>query len=153
MTQPLRLTAPLQKRGPAGAFVLTDEQVATLGGDRHAFPVQVTVNDVTLRLRLARMGGEHLVGLAKAAREQAGVEIGSTYDVEIALDAEERTVEVPDDLTAALATDDAARTAFAALAPSHRKEYVRWITEAKRESTRTDRIAKTIEMVRAGRTR
>ncbi len=36
---------------------------------------------------------------------------------------------------------------------THRKEYVRWITEAKQEATRADRVATTIEMVRAGRTR
>ena len=153
MTQTLRLTAALEKRGPAGAFVLTDDQVATLGEGRKAFPVRVSINGVTLSLRLARMGGEHLVGLAKAAREQAGVEIGSSYDVEITLDEAERTVEVPDDLAAALGVDAGTQQAFAALAPSHRKEFVRWVTEAKRETTRADRIAKTVEMVREGRTR
>ena len=63
----------------------------------------------------------------------------------IAADASPRTVEVPDDLAAALAAAPDAARAFAELAPSHRKEHVRWITEAKREQTRADRIAKTIE--------
>ncbi len=153
MAQTLRLTAPLQKRGPAGAFVLTDEQVAELADTRKAFPVRLTVNGVTLSLRLARMGGENLIGLAKAAREQVGVEIGSSYDVEITPDEAERTIEVPADLTEALGADQAVSTAFAALAPSHRKEFIRWVTEAKREATRSDRIAKTVEMVREGRTR
>jgi hypothetical protein len=153
MAQMLRVTATLEPRGPAGAFVLTDEQVATLGGGKKVFPVRVTVNGVTLGLRLARMGGESLIGLAKAARAQAGVEIGGRYDVEIAPEVEERTIEVPDDLAAALAADPAVEAAFTALAYSHRKEYVRWITEAKRATTRTDRIAKTVEMIREGRTR
>ena len=153
MAQTLRVTATLEPRGPAGAFVLTDEQVAALGGGTKAFPVRVTVNGVTLALRLARMGGESLIGLAKAARAQAGVEIGVRYDVEIAPDVDERTVEVPDDLAAALAADPAVQAAFTALAYSHRKEYVRWITEAKRTTTRADRIAKTVEMIRENRTR
>jgi len=153
MAQTLRLTASLQKRGPAGAFVLTDEQVQALGEGRKAFPVLVSVNGVILRLRLARMGDECLVGLAKAAREQAGVEIGSSYDVEITLDGGERAVQVPDDLAAALGADPAVQAAFAALAPSHRKEFARWVSEAKRDSTRAERIAKTVGMVREGRTR
>lgn len=153
MAQSLHARLPLEARGPAGAFILTDEQAALLGAGRKAFPVTVAVNGVTLPLRLARMGGESMIGLAKAARTEAGVEIGSTYDVEIALDEGDRTVEVPDDLAAALAADPDARARFDGLAPSHRKEFVRWVTEAKRESTRADRVAKTLEMLRDGRTR
>jgi hypothetical protein len=55
------LTLTLEPRGPAGAFVLSDEQVAAVGGGRRAFPVRVTVNGVTLPLRLARMGAENLI--------------------------------------------------------------------------------------------
>ena len=154
MAETVRLTAAtLESRGPAGAFVLTDEQVAALGEGKKAFPVAVTVNGVTLTLRLARMGGENLVGLAKAARQQAGVEVGEAYDVAITAESGERTVEVPDDLAAALAADPEAGARFAALAYSHRKEYVRWITEAKKEATRADRVARAVEMVREGRTR
>jgi len=153
MTEPLHTTLPLEARGPAGAFILTDEQAAGIGGGRKAFPVRVAVNGVNLSLRLARMGGENMIGLAKAARAEAGVEIGGAYEVEISIDEGERTVEVPDDLTAALATDQVAQDRFAGLAPSHRKEFVRWIAEAKRETTRADRVAKTVEMLREGRTR
>jgi uncharacterized protein YdeI (YjbR/CyaY-like superfamily) len=96
------------------------------------------------------MGGENMIGLARAARQQAGVDIGSAYEVSIAPDDDERTVEVPGDLTEALAADSVAGAAFEALAYSHRKEFVRWITEAKREATRAQRVAKTVEMLRAG---
>ena len=153
MTQVLRFTATLEPHGPAGAFLLSDEQVAVLGGGRKAFPVRVSVNGTTLSLRLARMGGENMIGLAKAVRAQAGVELGSSYDVEIVLDEGERAVEVPDDLAAALAADPEAEGSFHGLSYTHRKEYVRWVTEAKKDATRADRVAKTIEMVRAGRTR
>ncbi|MBI4944561.1 MAG: DUF1905 domain-containing protein [Actinobacteria bacterium] len=153
MGETLRFEAVLEKRGPAGAFLLSDEQVAAVGDGRKTFPVSVTVNGTTLALRLARMGGENMIGLNKAVRSQAGVEVDGTYTVEVVADAGERTVEVPDDLAAALAADGAAQAAFTALAYSHRKEYVRWVTEAKREQTRADRVAKTVEMVRAGQTR
>jgi hypothetical protein len=149
----LSLTLTLQPRGPAGAFVLSDEQVAVVGGGRRAFPVRVSVNGVTLPLRLARMGGENLIGLARAAREQAGVTIGSAYQVDVVADEAAHSVEVPEDLAAALADDGTARAAFEALADSHRKEFVRWVSEAKRDTTRAQRVAKTLEMLRAGQHR
>ena len=153
MGEILTVTLTLQPRGPAGAFVLSDEQVALVGGGRRAFPVRVNVNGVTLPLRLARMGGENLIGLARAAREQAGVTIGSAYQVDIVADEAARSVEVPEDLAAALAGNGTARAAFEALADSHRKEFVRWISEAKRDTTRAQRVSKTLEMLRAGQHR
>jgi hypothetical protein len=153
MGEVLTVTLTLQPRGPAAAFLLSDEQVAAVGGGRRVFPVRVSVEGVTLPLRLARMGGENMIGLARAVRERAGLSIGSAYRVEIVADEEERTVDVPDALAVALAADAAARTAFAALAPSHRKEFVRWITEAKRDATRAQRVAKTIEILRSGQHR
>ncbi|MCC6435618.1 MAG: YdeI/OmpD-associated family protein [Acidimicrobiales bacterium] len=153
MAETLRFTATLEPRGPAGAFLLSDAQVAALGNGKKAFPVIVTVNGTTVPLRLARMGGENLIGLAKAARQTAAVELGRTYAIEVTADGGERTVEVPDDLAAALRSDPVVAAAFDAMAYSHRKEYVRWVNEAKREQTRADRITKTVEMVREGRSR
>jgi hypothetical protein len=150
MADILTATLTLESRGPAGAFLLSDEQVTAVGGGRKAFPVRVTVNGVTLPLRLARMGGENMIGLARAAREQAGVSIGSAYPVRIEADEAERTVEVPEDLAAALAGDAPARAAFDALSYTHRKEFVRWVGEAKRDASRAQRVAKTVEMLRAG---
>ncbi len=153
MSEVLHLTATLHPRGPAGAFVLTDDQVAAIGAGRKTFPVTVRLNGHTLRLRLARMGEENLIGLSKAARAEGEVEIGSTLDVEIAADLTPREVELPADLAAALAGDAAASATYERLPYSHRKEYVRWITEAKREQTRLDRVAKAVEMLRDGRHR
>lgn len=152
MGQKLRITTTLEPRGPAAAILLTDEQVASLGDGKKSFPVSVTLNGTRATLRLARMGGENLVGFSKAARADAGVEIGGTYEVLIEMDAGERTVEVPADLAKALKAGRVDKP-FAALAYSHRKEYVRWITEAKKQETRDRRIAQAVEMVRAGRTR
>ena len=56
-------------------------------------------------------------------------------------------------LAAALAADDEARAAFEKLAYTHRKEFARWVDEAKRDDTRERRVAKTLEMLRRGETR
>lgn len=59
---------------------------------------------------------------------------------------------VPDDLINALQSNGL-QDVFAALANTHRKEFINWINEARKDSTRQDRIAKTIEMVTAGKHR
>ena len=153
MGETLTLTAVLEPRGPAGALVFTDDQVAALGDGARTFPVLVTIGATTLQLRLARMGGESLVGFSKVARAEAGVEVGETVTFEIAAQTTPRTVDLPDDLAAALAEDPAVARAFEAMSYTHRKEYARWVGEAKREQTRADRVARTLEMVREGRTR
>ncbi len=57
---------------------------------------------------------------------------------------------VPDELTDALKRDKGAQATWKSLAPSHRREYVSWITEAKRPETRSRRIAQAIEMLAQG---
>ena len=60
---------------------------------------------------------------------------------------------VPPAFAAALDAAPAARAAFDAFSPSHRREYVEWIAQAKREETRARRIAQAIEWLRQGRKR
>lgn len=62
-------------------------------------------------------------------------------------------VVVPPDLKAALARNAKARATFDGFAPSHRREYVEWITEAKREETRRKRVAETISWLAQGKHR
>ncbi|HET7436969.1 MAG TPA: YdeI/OmpD-associated family protein [Thermoanaerobaculia bacterium] len=62
-------------------------------------------------------------------------------------------VEVPDDLAAALKKNKKAQATFDAFAPSHRREYIEWITEAKQEATRKKRLDQTIEWLAEGKSR
>jgi hypothetical protein len=149
----IRLTATLVPRGPAAAVVLDREHVAEVGEGAKRFPVVATVNGYTWRTTVTRMRGEFLLGLSRAVRQQAGVEPGDTVEVELALDTAPREVEVPVALADALAEDSEAGAAFARLAYTHRKEYARWIDEAKRDETRQRRVAKALEMLRQGKTR
>lgn len=59
-------------------------------------------------------------------------------------------VAVPRDLIQALAGDAAAKSTWSGLAPSHVREYVSWIEEAKKPETRARRVGQTVEMLRAG---
>jgi uncharacterized protein YdeI (YjbR/CyaY-like superfamily) len=64
-----------------------------------------------------------------------------------------RELSVPDYLTAALRTNKKALAAFEAFRPSHRREYVEWITEAKREETRQKRIETMLQWLAEGKSR
>lgn len=147
------MTATLEPRGPAAAVVLDDEQVATVGEGAKRFPVVATVNGYTWRTTVMRMGGEFMLGLNRAVREAAGAEAGDRVEVNLELDTAPREVEVPQALADALAADRDAREAFDRLAYTHRKEYARWIEEAKRDETRRRRVVQALEMLREGRTR
>jgi uncharacterized protein YdeI (YjbR/CyaY-like superfamily) len=57
----------------------------------------------------------------------------------------------PDDLVRALKRSARARRTWEGFAPSHRREYVEWITEAKRDETRTRRLATTITWLEEGK--
>jgi uncharacterized protein YdeI (YjbR/CyaY-like superfamily) len=59
----------------------------------------------------------------------------------------------PVELTAALKKNKKAKAAFEAFPPSHRREYIEWITEAKTEATREKRIATTVEWLLEGKSR
>jgi hypothetical protein len=142
----------LLARGPAAAILLDADQVEQLGGGAKRFPVKATVNGYTWRTSVAPMKGEFLVGLNKEVRAGAQVEAGDTVTVQLALDTGPRTVEVPRALAAALATDPAAQAKFDALAFTHRKEYTRWIAEAKRPETREKRVQQALQMLAEGRT-
>jgi hypothetical protein len=133
----------------ATGLVVPDEIVAALGAGKRP-PVRVTVGPHTYRSTVARMGGRYLIPLSAENRSAAGVAAGDEVDVHLELDDAPREVEVPDDLAAALARDAAARQHFESLSFTHRKEWVRWVTEAKRPETRANRVAKTVEAMRAG---
>lgn len=148
----VQITTTLEPYGPATAIRLTDEQVEELGGGKRA-AVQVRIGEECARLRLAVMGGENCIGISKANRAALGVEIGDTVTALIELDEAPREVELPTELVEALAADPEVRQRFEALAFSHRKEFARWVGEAKREQTRQRRVAETLRMVRSGQTR
>lgn len=128
-------------------FVVPPEVVARLG-KRRCPPVVVTIGAYTWRSTVASMGGELLLGIAKEHRGPAGLK-GDEREVRVTLapDTAPRTVEVPEDLAAAL--DSAGvRAGFDGMAPSHRKEWVRNVEEARKPETRARRVAKAVEAAR-----
>jgi Bacteriocin-protection, YdeI or OmpD-Associated/Domain of unknown function (DUF1905) len=133
--------------GNTAGFEIPDAVVEELGGGRKP-KVVVTVGAHTWRSSIARMGGRFMLGVSMADRQAAGVAAGQVLDVDLELDTAPRTVEVPDDLAAALAEDPAARTSWDAWSFTRRKEAARTLTEAKLPQTRERRLAKVLAELR-----
>jgi uncharacterized protein YdeI (YjbR/CyaY-like superfamily) len=64
-----------------------------------------------------------------------------------------KAIPVPADFTAAVKKNKKALAVFETFSPSHRREYLEWITEAKSEDTRKRRIAQAIEWMAQGKSR
>lgn len=149
----MRLTVELQRTGGnTTGFEIPGDFVAELGGGGRP-KVAVTMNGFAFRSTIAKMGGTYWLGISAERRAAAGVEGGQVYDLDIELDAAPRTIEAPDDLRAALDADPAAHDTWRALSYSHQRAHVDSITSAKTVETRARRIAKSMEMLRAGKTR
>ncbi|UGT40699.1 YdeI/OmpD-associated family protein [Nocardia yamanashiensis] len=128
---------------PMRGLEVPPEVVEALGEGARP-PVTITINGHSWKSRIALMRGRHLIGLSKANREAAGVEIGEDVEVEVQLDTEPRVVVEPPDFAAALNADPAARAAYDKLAHSRKREHVHAIESAKKPETRQRRIEKAI---------
>jgi hypothetical protein len=147
----MKFRATVELGGKTATGIEVPEDVVAALGSGNRPPVTVTVGGHSYRTTVARMGGRFLVPLSAENRTAASVAAGDQVEVDIELDSGPREVAVPGDLAAALGRDDTARATFDGLSFTHRKEWVRWIEEAKKPETRATRVAKTVESLRAGK--
>jgi hypothetical protein len=96
------------------------------------------------------IGRQVVMPVNKATREMIAKNAGATVEFDLERDERSRSadVEIPTELAAALAGNPVAKAAFAALAPSHRREFAEHVAEAKRPETRERRAAQAIERLR-----
>ncbi|MBO9582128.1 MAG: DUF1905 domain-containing protein [Sphingobium sp.] len=111
-------------------------------------PVVVTINGHSYRSTIAHMGGPCFVPLRESNRKAAGVEPGVEVEVMLALDEELRTVDLPDDLAAALDAIPHGRETWDKASFTHRREYVESLLDAKKPETRVKRLEKAVAFVK-----
>ena len=97
---------------------------------------------------IAVYGGRYYLPARKEVRDAARLVVGGRARVSLEVDTAPRTVELPADLARALSAAKL-RSEFDAFSFSHRKEFVDWVTSAKRVETRAARIPKVVAQVRA----
>ncbi|MFI5775555.1 YdeI/OmpD-associated family protein [Nocardia sp. NPDC051570] len=141
-----RFEARIETVPGGGAYVrVPAEVIANLGGGGR-IPVRASFDGIDYAGSIASMGDGPCLGMLKSIRTALGKGPGDTVAVTVARDTEERTVEPPQDLAAALAAAGL-RTAFDEQSFTRRREQVEAVTAAKRADTRERRIAKTIELL------
>lgn len=148
--QPYRFTAKIEAASGGGACVLFPFDVQKEFGTQGKIPIKATFNGVPYTGTMIRYGRpQHMLPLLKAIREQIGKGPGDKIEVVVWKDESVRTLEVPAPFLTRLKREGLLAP-FEKLSYTHRKEYVRWITEAKKEETRARRLDKAIEMLHDG---
>jgi hypothetical protein len=118
-------------------------------GERKRAPVKVTINGYTYRTTVAVYGGKSYLGVRREVREAAGVADGDRLTVGLEYDDEPRTVDLPEALRSALEADAASAAAFGKLSYTRKKEFIQWVTGAKRVETQRRRVEQAMAMLRA----
>jgi bifunctional DNA-binding transcriptional regulator/antitoxin component of YhaV-PrlF toxin-antitoxin module len=145
-----RFTATLQQgRGEGGRWLKMPFDAREVFGQLRP-PVRGTINGTPMRARLSVYGGETYLGLRREIRDAAGIEVGDDVEVVLELDDVPRVVEMPTELTVALAADAGVQAAYDELSFTHRREYAQWVGEAKRKETRDKRATRAVDMLREG---
>ena len=120
-------------------------------GAKGQVKVKATFDKVDYRGSLARMKSPtHWLGITQAIRKKLGKEAGETVHVRILRDTEKRIVEIPEDLKAEFKKHPRATEFYNTLSFTNQKEYAQWISSAKKEKTRTERLSQTIDRLNQG---
>lgn len=149
-----KFSARLLSEGPGGGWTFIEIPVNTaeLFGTKGRVSVKGTINGFAFASSIFPKGdGTHTMMVNKAMQAGGKVAPGEVAKFTLEKDETPRTVMVPPVLTKLLKSNQPARLYFEKLSPSHRKAYVEFITEAKKEETRLRRAEKTVAMLAAGK--
>jgi hypothetical protein len=130
-------------------FIRVPAEALAALGDRKRLPVKVTINGYSYRTTVAVYGGKSYLGVRREVREAAGVAAGEQLTVGLEYDAQLRTVDLPEVLRAALEADATTAAAFEKLSYTRKREFVQWVTGAKRAETQRRRMEQALATLRA----
>jgi Bacteriocin-protection, YdeI or OmpD-Associated/Domain of unknown function (DUF1905) len=148
----MRFQATIRLDGKTATGIEVPADVLAALGPGKRPRVRVTINGYAYSSTVGSMGGRSLIPVSAQVRAKAGVAAGDQVHVDVVADTEPRSVEVPEDLAAALEGTPGARLAFEQLSYSNQHRHVLGITQAKAAETRQRRIDKVIaELSATGR--
>lgn len=153
-TESVQFKAIIQQNGKLNAaFVEFPFSTEELFNKKGQVKIKAIFDEkVEYRGSLAKMKSEcHILGLTQEVRKQLGKTFGDEVLVSLREDQEERTVEIAEDIALVFNENPEAKVLFNNMSYTHKKEYIRWIEEAKKPETRENRKAKMITMIMAGK--
>jgi Bacteriocin-protection, YdeI or OmpD-Associated/Domain of unknown function (DUF1905) len=158
-TSMIRLKAELLRpakpaEGGSWTFLILPKNASAKLPTRGMTTVQGTLNGYPFRATLEPDGQKsHWLKVNRKVREAAGAAVGDVVTLEIMSAGEEPEPRVPGDLRKALAEAPKARELWSEITPIARRDWIHWITSAKRPETRARRIDNACEMLAAGKRR
>lgn len=155
----LRICFTARLRKPAGqvgswTFLNLPAEASAKLRSRGMVSVEGTLNSHAFRATLEPDGrGGHWLKVQRKLRENADMEAGGMVTVDIACVDKEPEPKVPTDLRRALAGSVKARAAWSDITCIARRDWVQWITSAKRPETRARRVGNACDMLAKGKRR
>jgi hypothetical protein len=144
-----RFEAAIQRGTGWGAFVIFPLDTTIEFGIKGRVPVRAKLGGIAYAGSLMPFGtGHHKLAVPREISETLGKKPGELLVVELWKDDAPRTVELPENFLALLRKEKLLK-GFEALTLTRRKEYRNWITSAKREETRRQRMERAVAMLRA----
>ncbi len=136
-----------------GAYFIVPFNVPEVYGTKAQVKVRGTIDGYPYRGSIANMGEGHCMVVKKEIRQAIGKSAGDRVKVVMEIDTEPRIVVIPGDFQQALDNNPKAKAIFDTFSYTHKKEYVQWIEDAKKQETRENRVKKAIEMIAESRKR
>jgi hypothetical protein len=154
MSRKITFDAVIEQYGRMNAgYVVFPYDVQELFGVKGQVKVKALIDGkVTYRGSLVRMSMPcHTLGITQTVRKELGKELGDTIHIELEQDLVPREVVLTDEVITLFNKHPKAAAFYHKLSYTDRKEYMVWITSAKREETRQTRLQLMIEKLIAGK--
>ena len=151
-----KLFRPAESDGAdSWTFLVLPKNASAKLPSRSMTAIEGTINGAPFRATLEPDGeGSHWLKVDREMQEAAGAEAGAVVTLEIAPAAQEPEPTVPEDLRKALAAAaPKTRAVWADITPLARRDWIHWITSAKKAETRLRRVANACSMLTAGKRR
>jgi hypothetical protein len=126
-----------------GAYIEPPFDVEEIFGSKRV-KVKASFDGIEYRGSIVRMGGIYMLGMTKEIRKRINKEFGESVEVILEKDEEDRTVEIPSDFSMLLEQNTEAKSTYDKLSFTAKKEYISWITSAKKAETRQSRLTQAL---------
>lgn len=149
-----KLLRPVAPKGASWTFLVLPKSASAKLPTRSATAVKGTINGHSFRATLEPDGQKsHWLKVSRKLRQDAGADEGDVVTLAIMPTTEVQEARVPADLRKALAARPKARTVWTDITPIARRDWILWITSARRPETRARRIDNACAMLSSGKRR
>ena len=134
-----------------GAYVFIPFDVKKEYGTAGQVKVKTTIDGETYRGSIANMGEGHILIVLKSIRQKIGKQAGDYVSITLEEDKDKRILELHPQFEKLLIENPKEKKFFDSLSFTNRKEYAKWIIDAKRETTQQERLEKTLSKLKEGK--